>query len=143
MNLSNLITSMALRLLTRRMMTEHQVREKLLERFSDALEEVGAVIDRLKKEKLLDDEAYVRAYLEYELSTSFRGKYGYWKKLMQKGIEKSFFEKVWRELEPDESVLAQKLLENNAFRFDSEKDPLKKKLKIQRFLAGRGFPFTQ
>lgn len=132
----------AIRLLARRMMTVQQVQEKLMEKFPDAAEEIGLVIERLKKEKLLDDELFVHSYLEYELTTSFRGKYGYWQKLMQKGIDKALFEKVWRGLAPDESSLAKKLLENNAFRFESETDPLKKKLKIQRFLAGRGFPFS-
>jgi len=144
----------ALRLLAKRMMTEEEVCKKLLQNFhfyTDLNEEeqneqkegqIGEVINKCINERFIDDVNFVQMYLEYELSQNFRGKYGYWQKLQKKGIEKSLFEEEWEKLNPNEYKLAQKLLENNRFRFSAEIDKQKRRIKIQRFLQGRGFDFS-
>ena len=151
MDIKKKLSSFALNSLAKRMLTKKEVSEKL-QRLSKKLEEnaeilkehqviIQDIINELEEKKLLNDEFYVQTYLNYELETNFRGKWGYWEKLMKKGIEKELFEKTWQELNPNEEKLAKKLLENNSFRFSQEKDEYKRKAKIQRFLQGRGFSF--
>lgn len=142
----------SLRRLAARMMTEGDLRAKMQTRVTnykdidideDELPKcIDEVIKYLIKEHLINDREYVKLYLEYESSTNFRGKFGYWQKLMKKGIDKDLFEDGWEELDIDEYKLAKKLLENNDFRFVKESNEQKRKAKIQRFLKGRGFDFS-
>lgn len=151
MDIKKKLSSFALNSLAKRMLTRKELSDKL-ERLSKKLEEdpekikehqiiIKNILKELEKKKILDDEHYVSTYLDYELETNYRGKWGYWEKLMKKGIEKDMFEKAWKNLEPDEEELAKKLLENNRFRFSKERDEYQRKAKIQRFLQGRGFSF--
>ncbi len=135
------IQNFALKLLTGRMFTIKDLQEKLHKKFPNSGDEVKKNILELEEKKLLNDEEYIRAYLNYELTTNFRGKFGYFKKLYENGIPKELFEKVWNEINPNELDIADTLLKNNEFRFINEKDKQKRKMKIQRFLMGRGFDF--
>jgi regulatory protein len=132
------IQNLAVNWLNRRMFTEEEIRKKLRKKFPEFLDEIEKIINELKNNNLIDDEHYVRTYLTYETSTNFRGKFAYLNKLFAKGVSKDIFEQIWLEINPDELEMAKKLINQNQFRFQLE-DPVKKKLKIQRFLRGRGF----
>ena len=136
------IQNYALRLLTGKMYTKKDLLSKLEDRFSRDEENIVKVIKSLEEQNLINDEEYVRAYLTYELDTNIRGSLGYFQKLYQKGISKELFYKVWQEMSPDEAELASKLLRRNLLRFSMEKDKLKRKEKMIRYLSGRGFDYS-
>ncbi len=133
------IQSYALYLLNKRMMTESEISEKLLKKFSENKKEIGEVMGLLKKEKLIDDEKFVLFYLEYETNNNFRGKFWYWQKLYKKGINKDLFELIWSKINPNELEMAKKLIDNNSFRFNGIEDLEKKKSKMFNYLKGRWF----
>ena len=131
-------------LLASRMHTEWELREKVKKKFKEREEEslksFEEILADLKKKKLVDDELFTKMYLEYEIATHFRGKMGYWQKLMKRGVAKDIFEAVWEELDPNEYILAHDLLHQQSFRFEGL-DKQKRREKVQRFLAGRGFGY--
>ena len=59
----------ALRLLTRREYSQHELRQKLLQQFS--LEEVDVVLDDLNKRHLLSDERFVESRIRHRLQQGY------------------------------------------------------------------------
>ncbi len=104
----------ALRLLERMERTEAQLRDKLLQaEFEPEL--VEQAIAYVKSYGYLDDERYVRNYIEVRQSQKSR------RQLEQelqyrKGVPKELIQKVYEELEPaDEKVLIRRLLEKKYY----------------------------
>lgn len=59
----------ALRLLTRREYSQHELRQKLLQQFS--LEEVDAVLDDLNKRQLLSDNRFLESKIRHRLQQGY------------------------------------------------------------------------
>ena len=126
----------ALKLLERMDRTEAQLREKLLQA-EFAPELVEEAVAYVKSYGYLDDERYVRNYIEYRKDQKSR------RQLTQelqfkKGVSPELIQKVYEELEPsDEKCMIRRHLEKKHYR-PSESDE-KQKQKLIAPLARKGF----
>jgi regulatory protein len=132
----------ALRVLTRRDHSKHELSQKLKAR-GYAGEVIDEVISECERFDYINDErtaqifirqlhrkGYGRKRIQFELNLKgFRGKF------IQGVLAKSISD-------IDEYQSAEKIYQKRARRFDREKDVLKRKDKIYRFLYGRGFSKT-
>lgn len=116
--------------------TEAQLREKLLAAEFDS-ETVEAAIDYVKSFGYLDDERYVRNYIEYRKDQKSR------LQLVQelqyrKGVPEELIRKVYEELEPvDEKLLIRRYLEKKGY--DPESWDERRKQKAAAALMRKGF----
>jgi SOS response regulatory protein OraA/RecX len=135
--------------LSRRSMTEFEMRDKLMKRFekisggaNDILDDdvVSNVIARLKELNLVNDERYLIDFIT--ANTNFRsiGKFGIFNKLRRKGIPKEIFERVWQDLDIEESSVLDKACEDFERKKGVVKGSQKQKERLMRYLAARGFP---
>ena len=129
----------ALRILTRRDHSKHELSQKLKAR-GHAGEVIDKVISECERFDYINDErtagvfirrlhrkGYGRKRIRFELNLKgFRGNY------IQAVLSKSISD-------ADECQCAETIFQKHARRFDREKDVLKRKDKIYRFLYGRGF----
>ena len=94
--------------------TEAQLRDKLLQaEFEPEL--VEQAIAYVKSYGYLDDERYVRNYIEVRQSQKSRGQLEQ-ELQYRKGVPKELIQKVYEELEPaDEKVLIRRLLEKKYY----------------------------
>ncbi len=132
----------ALRILTRRDHSKHELTQKLEAR-GYAGEVIDEVILECQRLDYINDErtaqvfirrlqrkGYGRKRIQFELNLKgLRGKH------IQAVLSKSISD-------ADECQCAEKIFQKHAKRFDREKDVLKRKDKIHRFLIGRGFSKT-
>ena len=126
----------ALKILERMDRTEAQLREKLLQaEFSPEL--VEDAITYVKSYGYIDDERYVRNYIEYRREQKSR------RQLEQelqyrKGVPQELIQKVYEELEPaDEKPLIRRFLEKKGYR--SEITDEKTRQKLIAALLRKGF----
>lgn len=124
-------------LLSKKMYTEYEIRTKIQKKFPE-VKEVDVVVEEFIKQKLIDDNEFVRVYLEYYLENFPKGKMGNFMKLKLKGINYDLFNTVWEELDVNEYEIAKKLLEKNDVKF-SKLEKLKKIQRKMSFLQRRGF----
>ena len=126
----------ALNLLERMDRTEGQLREKLLDAGFEP-DTAEQAIEYVKGYGYLDDERYVRNYIEYRSGQKSR------KQLEQelrfrKGVSSDLIRKVYDELEPaDERVLIRKLLEKK--HYCPAECGERQRQKPMAFLLRRGF----
>jgi regulatory protein len=122
----------ALHLLSRRMLTEAQVRDKL--RGKGATDEVVAdVLSRLKSLGYLDDNAFAETYLRSRARK--KGALALRRELLSKGVPEEVAEAALAKLSDEaqlEAALA--VLAKEAWRLGSDRR------KAYAFLARRGFP---
>lgn len=115
--------------------SEKQFRDKMREkRYLPT--SVDAAIDALKHYGYIDDAEYARMYAS-ELSM----KYGPWvirRKLRERGIEEEVIAEVLEDTDTEEAL---QMLLAAALRKYSREEPNKRRDKIARYLASRGFSF--
>lgn len=115
------------------MKTKKQMRDFLAKKgYTEAV--INYVFERLEYYKLIDDEAYCRAYVN---SVSGKGKRALEADLYKRGAEKSAIEHVLLEIEEDADE-ASKVLEKYMRGKDGTKDNLYKGLK---YLLSKGFGY--
>lgn len=133
----------ALHYLNYRARSEKEIRERLeKEDIPDAI--VVRVLEFLKENKLVDDEAWSQAFVNDKLArkpvSSKQLAFG----LKQKGVSKEVIEETisnLNEVESDETRATQAAEKRWPRILKSESDPRKQKQKLYTFLAGRGFSF--
>ncbi|HEX5316526.1 MAG TPA: RecX family transcriptional regulator [Candidatus Kapabacteria bacterium] len=133
----------ALHYLNYRARSEKEIRERLeKEDIPDAI--VVRVLEFLKENKLVDDEAWSQAFVNDKLArkpvSSKQLAYG----LAQKGVPKAVIEETisnLNETETDETRAMQAAEKRWPRILKSESDPRKQKQKLYTFLAARGFEF--
>ncbi|MFT7184426.1 MAG: SOS response regulatory protein OraA/RecX [Oceanicoccus sp.] len=133
-----LLMEYALRSLSRRSHTVHEMREKLKKRPHYTTEFEQAVIIRLLELNLLNDELYVHRAVETAAHFRYQGLYKVAERLKRKGIPFEQTEKQWKDLDISEKEIAAsalKKIEKRLTRLPKEKHYQKK----AQFLAGRGF----
>jgi len=95
----------ALRALTRRMHTTHEIRAALSRRrFEDDV--VGSVMDELGRQGYIDDLHFTRVWVSSRSSHQLHGRLRLLRDLRQKGIPDDMAESVIRDLLPDEEEAA-------------------------------------
>lgn len=126
----------ALNLLERMDRTEAQLREKLLDAEFEP-EVVEQAIGYVKGFGYLDDERYVRNYIEYRRNQKSRRQLEQ-ELQFRKGVPRELIQRVYEELEPDdEKRLIRKQLEKKHYR-SSECDE-KQRQKLIAALLRKGF----
>jgi SOS response regulatory protein OraA/RecX len=135
----------ALRALSMRAHTVHELRNKLKKRPHYTKEYEVTILARLLELKLLDDELYVKRSIEKSKIMSYDGPLKLNSKLRTKGIPSDEFWRIWNEMDVNEREIAEKALKKKEKRFIRavEKDGKLAKYKLRqkkaRYLASRGF----
>ena len=126
----------ALNLLERMDRTEAQLREKLLKaEFEPEL--VEQAVAYVKSYGYLDDERYVRNYIEYRKDQKSRRQLEQ-ELQFRKGVSPELIRKVYEELEPaDEKRLIRRQLEKK--HYDPENCDEKQRQRLIAFLVRKGF----
>lgn len=132
------LMNVAMRALSQRAHTTHELEEKLKKRPHYSLERGKAVLSRLQELGLLNDDAFIRRTLEEASQLRFQGRMKVATRLYRRGIPTQKTEAVWREMGISEKELAKEALRRAAKRFAK----LHKNKLYQRraqFLSSRGF----
>lgn len=124
-------------LFARRNHSEKEIRDKLGKNYDNIT--VDAVIEKLKKLKLIDDEKFAKEWTEYRLRHN-KSKNFIMRELNRKGIPRETASGILSSLEIDETELAYDAIKNKLTRY-KKLEPLKAKSKIFQFLAGKGFSY--
>ncbi|HEX8932379.1 MAG TPA: regulatory protein RecX [Patescibacteria group bacterium] len=128
------------RFLTIRNRSEKEIRDYLLKKKAE-LEIIEVIVERLRKQKLLNDHTFARAWVLSRARLKPKGKQLLKIELQQKGIAKEIIESVLREMNeelPDEVTQAKKII---AKRMEKLQGTPKMEIyqKVGSFLARRGF----
>ena len=129
----------ALRILTRRDHSKYELEQKLKQRgIGDEL--IGIVISECERYGYIDDERTTQVYIRQLYKKGFGAKRIRYE-LSKKGLKGKRINCVIAECltEDDERECAQRVFQKHHRRFEKEKDYLKRKEKLYRFLYSRGF----
>lgn len=133
--------SRALKIVSERDMTERMIYEKLN---GDMYPEdiISSVIDRLKKERLINDERFIRGFIESK--SSKKSKRDIMIALSSKVWDMNLCENIYDELKfddclKDESELIKELLRKRHYDFDNA--DYEDKQKQIRYLSSKGFSY--
>lgn len=135
------ILDRALFLMSLRDHSKSELKRKLQQKFPEDIEIIENVLEELKRTTVIDDNRFAKIFTEYRLKSSPRGKNLIKQELLKKGIEQETIENVFENMNFEEEINAEELAINKAKSFDKNLDPQKKKEKLMRFLASRGFDF--
>ena len=131
----------SLKIITGREMTEGMIKDKLKE---DLYPEdiIDSVIEKLKSERLINDERFIRGFIEGK--SSKKSKRDIMAALALKRVNMNQAERIYDELSSegslsDEKELIIKLLEKR--HYDFENADFDEKQKQIRYLMGKGFSF--
>ena len=129
----------ALRILTGRDHSKHELSQKLKAR-GYAIEVIDEVISECKRFDYINDERTAQVYIRH-LHRKGYGRNRIRFELNSKGLGGKNLQAVLSKSisNADECQCAEKIFQKHARRFDREKDVLKRRDKIYRFLYGRGF----
>ena len=131
----------SLKIITGRDMTEGMIKDKLKEDLYPA-DIIDSVIERLKQERLINDERFIRGFIEGK--SSKKSKRDIMVALSSKRVDMNLAERIYAELFEegslsDEKELIIKLLEKR--HYDFEKADFEEKQKQIRYLLGKGFSY--
>ena len=131
----------SLKIITGRDMTEGMIKDKLKEDLYP-LEIIDSVIVKLKQERLINDERFIRGFIEGK--SSKKSKRDIMIALSSKRVDMNLAEKIYAELFEegslsDEKGLILKLLEKR--HYDFENADFDEKQKQVRYLLGKGFSY--
>ena len=129
----------ALRILTRRDHSKHELSQKLKAR-GYAQEVIDDVISQCERFDYINDERTAQVFI-HRLQRKGYGRKRIQFELNLKGLRGKHIQGVFSKSisDADECQFAEKIFQKHARRFDREKDGLKRRDKIYRFLYGRGF----
>jgi regulatory protein len=132
----------ALRILTRRDHSKHELTQKLKMR-GYAGNVIDEVITECERFEYINDERTAQVFIR-QLYKKGYGRKRIRFELNLKGLCGKHIQAVLSQsiTDADEYQCAEKVFQKHAGRFDREKDVLKRKDKIYRFLYGRGFSKT-
>ena len=131
----------SLKIITGRDMTEGMIRDKLREDLYPS-EIIDSVIEKLKQERLINDERFIRGFIEGK--SSKKSKRDIMIALSSKKADMNLAERIYAELSEegslsDEKELIIKLLEKR--HYDFENADFEEKQKQIRYLLGKGFSY--
>lgn len=132
----------AYRFLSRRPHLERELYLKLLHKgYNKAL--IMSVLDRLRKNNLLDDEDFVRCFAEEEKSLRHSGPLRIKKKLIEKGAPREMVESWLEDHYPETEQLQQaEVLAGKKYNGMQKIDGAKRLQKVRNFLRQRGFTWN-
>ncbi len=116
--------------------TESELRKKLAEQgFLPA--SIDSAIDFVKQYRYLDDEDYVRRYIERNGRKKSRKQIEF--ELRQKGVRDDLVQAGLEEMPVDEAAQIEKILEKRGYA--GEEASREERQKISAYLARKGFPY--
>jgi regulatory protein len=129
----------ALRILTPRDHSKYELVKKLKQR-GFSREDIDAAISSCERFDYINDERTAQDYIR-QLKRKGYGKKRIQLELNKKGLKGTRIQSILNQSvsEKDEKEGAERLVEKNIKRFEREKDALKRRDKIYRFLHARGF----
>ena len=129
----------ALRILTRRDHSKHELSQKLKAR-GYAEEVIDEVISKCERFDYINDERTAQVFVR-QLHRKGYGRKRIRFELNLKGLRGNHIQAILSKSisDADEYQCAEKIFQKHARRFDREKNVLKRKDKLYRFLYGRGF----
>jgi len=110
-----------------------------LDKFDLTQQEKFIVIDKLEKENFINDERYVKSYINDKIKFSKWGKIKIFYMLKQKGISAGLIEDCFEKIDIDlykEIALSLLISKNNSIKGLGE---MERRNKLYRFAQGRGF----
>jgi regulatory protein len=131
----------SLKIITGRDMTEGMIKDKLKEDLYPS-DIIDSVIERLKQERLINDERFIRGFIEGK--SSKKSKRDIMVALSSKRVDMNLAERIYAELSEegslsDERELIINLLEKR--HYDFENADFEEKQKQIRYLLGKGFSY--
>jgi regulatory protein len=129
----------SLRILTRRDHSQYELVRKLKQR-GFSTEDIDDAISACKRFDYINDERTARVHIR-QLKRKGYGKKRIQLELKKKGLKGTRMQSILDKSvsETDEREGAERILKKNIKRFEREKDRLKRRGKIYRFLHARGF----
>jgi len=124
-------------LIGRRNHSEKEMRQKLGRNYNSGV--VEPVIEKLKLQKVINDDLFAKEWAEYRLKQN-KSKNFVMSELSRKGISRKTAQDIFSEMNIDESANAYNSVERKIRQY-AKLEPFKKKNKILRFLASKGFDF--
>lgn len=103
-------------------------------------EEVGQVMEELRSQKYLNDDAFVEAYVRHQSAIKPKGEYAIRLELRKKGIPEAKIDLYFQQNSVDEEMLAKDALAKVWSRYKTLPF-LKRKKRAIDFLSRRGFTF--
>ena len=135
---NKIIFNYACELLARRRYSITEFRSKLEKKFPDQVDATTQVMELINDRKNLDHNQDTTLYIRQQLRRKPQGLRLIKQKLRQKGISETTLSGVFREQLIDEEELIREAVIKKSKTIKTD-DPLKKKQKLFRFLASRGF----
>jgi len=131
----------AVKLLSSRPYSEKKLREKLGMRGYER-SDIDLAIDRLRRERLLDDRRFAEDFVRARLATRPRAASALARDLRQRGIAARLAKEVAEEIAPHDmdEELAKELVRRKETMYLSL-DPLTRRRRLAAFLARRGFSY--
>lgn len=128
-----------LNLLSRRLYTCHEVRNKLTQRGYESFI-IEKLIADLESKKLLNDTQFAQSWIEERIAHRPRGPAVLRQELSRKGIDRELITELLKSIQStnDQIPLAEKTLLKKKL-YAQEKDPRVRKRKIYQYLAQKGF----
>lgn len=128
----------AMKSLQRSAQTERGLRDKLSARQFNS-EVIDAIIEKLKNMELINDQKYSENYISYQNRISPRGARYLKLKLIQKGVDGEIAEQATAGITSEDELELARGLAQKRLALLHRFDPQQRKIKLARFLAGRGF----
>lgn len=130
----------ALRLISNRRYTENEMKQKLQHKNFSNEADIKKVMARVKDLNYINDCEYAKDYISNRLIQNPKGKHLLKIELALKGIRQETIDCEIEKADIDEVKIAEDILKRKKQRFDKYSDQ-KRKEKIMRYLASRGFEF--
>ncbi|CAG7602222.1 Regulatory protein RecX [Paenibacillus solanacearum] len=131
----------ALRLLSSRLRSEHEMRARLKQKgYEPAI--VGKTVDRLQSERYLDDELFAEQLTRQRLESQKKGRHFIRQELQQRGIKKDTIHEAMELVNEETEFRMAFGLAEKRYANELSRDPVKAKRKIAGFLQRRGYPGT-
>ncbi len=119
--------------------SENEARQKL-STFSLSVDENENVINHLFERRFLDEDRFVLSFIQGKFRIKKWGRLKLKAELRKKGIASSLIDRHLKELEGDQYMeTIHSLIEKKHSQLSAEKDAFNKKVKVIRFVAGKGF----
>jgi len=130
----------AIKVLMRRAHSVSDMRKALARRCEDE-KLVKTVVERLKRENLIDDARYAKQFTQHRVETRKQGQFRIARELRARGVPDRHIEAALKDSaeETDPAVVVRQRIERKLKMFRGEMDA-KKMASIYRSLIGAGFP---
>lgn len=126
-----------------RLRTEKEIRDYLSKKIKDkhwSLDDVEKVIAILKNQGLINDENFIKSYINDRINFKPKGRTLLIKELKQKGIKKELIDRYFLENDINEEKLAYQVLKKRWSRLNNL-DSKKRYEKAIRLIISKGFSF--